>query len=89
MMKACAESIELLEKMAEKGSVMLISDVGCGALLCRAAMESAALNVFINTKSLKERSKAARIEAEVDDLLAGYLPRAAAVAESVTRRIMI
>ena len=42
----------LLEEMLEKGSVMLLSDVGCGALLCRAAMESAALNVFVNTAAL-------------------------------------
>ncbi|MCC8151764.1 MAG: cyclodeaminase/cyclohydrolase family protein [Lachnospiraceae bacterium] len=37
------EALALLEEMLEKGSRMLVSDVGCGAVLCRAAMESAAM----------------------------------------------
>ena len=45
MMKACCEAIELLEEMLEKGSVTLISDVGCGALCCAAALESASMNI--------------------------------------------
>jgi formiminotetrahydrofolate cyclodeaminase len=73
--------------MEQKGSVMLISDVGCGALLCRAAMESGALNVFVNTKSLRDRAAAQRLESEMDGLLAEYLPRAEAVARRVTSRV--
>jgi formiminotetrahydrofolate cyclodeaminase len=87
MVRACAQAIELLEEMEQKGSVMLLSDVGCGALLCRAAMESAALNVFVNTKSLKDRAAAQRLEGEIDGLLAEYLPRAQAVARRVTGRV--
>ena len=87
MVKRCGEAIELLEAMEEKGSVMLISDVGCGALLCRAAMESAALNVFVNTKTLMDRAKAAELEEEVGAQLAQYLPRADKVAQAVTGRI--
>ena len=87
MVKYCGEAIELLEEMRGKGSVMLISDVGCGALLCHAAMEAAAMNVFINTKSLKDREKAESIEAEVDSLLSKYLPLADEIAASVTHQI--
>ncbi|MDY6433024.1 MAG: cyclodeaminase/cyclohydrolase family protein, partial [Synergistales bacterium] len=43
MIEQCAEVINLLEEMLTKGSRLLISDVGCGALLSRAAMESAAV----------------------------------------------
>ena len=85
--KCCAGVVELLEEMFQKGSVMLISDVGCGALLCRAAMEAAAMNVFINTKTLRNRDTAAGIEREVDALLNEYLPRAERIAEDVTARI--
>ena len=42
MVRRCCTGVELLEEMLEKGSVMLVSDIGCGALLCKAAMESAA-----------------------------------------------
>ena len=87
MMKACCEAIELLEEMLEKGSVMLLSDVGCGALLCRAAMESAALNVFVNTAALQDRQAAGKLEREMDALLQDALPRADRVAEQVTGQI--
>ena len=41
MLERCAEVCAVLEEMLEKGSTLLTSDVGCAALLCRAAMESA------------------------------------------------
>lgn len=87
MVRRCGEVLELLAEMGEKGSRLLISDVGCGALLCRAAMESAAMNVYINTRSLQDRAAAGRLEAEIDGLLQLSLPRADALAAAVTREI--
>lgn len=87
MMRQVAKAIALLEEMGEKGSRMLVSDVGCGALLCRAAMEAASLNVFVNTKTLQDRDFAERTEAECDALLDEYVPRAEAVAQRATDRI--
>ena len=87
IMEQCARSAALLEEMLEKGSVMLVSDVGCGALCCRAALESAALNVFVNTRTLRDRDAAAALERRADALLAEFVPRAAAVAEEVRRRL--
>ena len=83
MMRQIAKAIELLEELKVKGSKMLISDVACGAALSAAAMQAAALNVFINTKSLLDRDLAAKLEAEADELLA-YVPRAKAVADEIT-----
>ena len=80
----CAKALALLEEMLEKGSKLLITDVGCGALLCKAAMETAALNVFVNTASLANRETAANLERQVDDVLAEYLPRAEKIAAAVT-----
>ena len=82
MMRQIAKAIELLEEMNVKGSRMLISDVGCGAVCAAAAMRAAAMNVFINTKGLKDRDYAAKVEAEADELL-GYVQRAKAVADEV------
>lgn len=84
MVRCCAESVDMLEEMLEKGSKMLISDVGCGALLCKAAMESAALNVFVNTKTLMDRDQAKDIELKVDAILETYLPKADVIAKAVT-----
>lgn len=87
MMRQIAKAIELLEEMGEKGSRMLLSDVGCGALLCRAALEAASLNVFVNTKMLADRAFAESVEAECDALLAEYGPRAEACAAKVMAHI--
>ena len=86
-LEQCAKAVELLEELLEKSSVMLISDVGCGALCCRAAMECAALNVFINTKTMTNRVVAAALEYRADELLKEYCPRASAVADAVTAQL--
>ena len=83
MMHQICHAIELLEEMGEKGSKMLLSDVGCGALFARAALEAASLNVFVNTRTLTDRAYAEATEAECDAMLAEYGPRAEACAASV------
>lgn len=87
MMRQICRSIDLLEEMGQKGSKMLVSDVGCGALLARAALEAASMNVFINTKSLQDRDHALMLEAECDAMLATYGPKAEAVAADVMMRV--
>ena len=41
--------------LCEKGSRMAVSDVGVGVQLIRAALLGAVMNVYINTKSMKDR----------------------------------
>ena len=50
ILEACGEGIALAAEYAEKGSVLAVSDAGCAALFCKAAMEAAGLNVSINTR---------------------------------------
>jgi formiminotetrahydrofolate cyclodeaminase len=76
MMKRCAEAIVLLETLAEKGNKLAVSDAACGAVLCKAAMQSAWLNVIVNTASIKDGTFAERINAEGHDLLDEFIPRA-------------
>lgn len=87
MMRQICRAITLLEEMGEKGSRLMISDVGCGALLCKAALEAASLNVFVNTKTLVDRAFAQKTEAECDEMLTEYLPRAQACADAVAASI--
>lgn len=88
MMRCCCRAIGLLEEMLDKGSAMLISDVGCGALCCVAALESASLNVYVNTRTLKDRAEAAKLETEADGMLQAYGSRAERIAREVTRRLL-
>ena len=44
--------ISVLEELEEKGSRLALSDVAVAAVCCKAAMEGAVMNVYINTKSL-------------------------------------
>lgn len=87
IMRRCAEAIELLEGFAADGSAIAISDAGVGAAFCRAALDGASLNVFINTRLMADRGRAAAFEREADALLAEYLPRAERVFESVRQRL--
>ena len=84
MVKCCCDAIDLLSVVVDKGSVVLISDVGCGVLLCEAAMTSAATNIYINTGSLKNCPDARDIEEKVDTMLAEYLTKAEDISGKVT-----
>ena len=72
IMRACGEALDIIAEFAAKGSKLAISDAGCGAILCKAAMQAASLNVFINTKSMKDRACAQELEDEANALLAKY-----------------
>ncbi len=69
MMRACAEVLEVLPALLEPAGLLLASDVGSAAVLCRAAAQSAALSLRANTRLMAERSLARKFEAEADALL--------------------
>ena len=87
IMEKCAEGIALVEEYAAKGSVMAVSDAGCAAALCKAALQAASLNVFINTKLMADRERAAALDAKTDKLLDEFVSRADAVFASVTNKL--
>lgn len=69
--KACAEAISLSEEAADKGSLNVISDAGVAVMSAYAGLKSAALNVYINTGSLKDRAFAEEKLAELERILEG------------------
>ena len=81
--KACFEVIRLSAIVAEKGNLNVISDAGVAVLCANAGLRSAALNVFINAKAIKDRDFAEKQIAEVNALLA----QAAETTESVCRTV--
>lgn len=87
IMEACCRTVSALEEMLDKGSAALVSDVGCGALCAAAALESAGLNVFVNTRTLRDRAAAEELDARARGMLEEYLPRARRVADETRRRL--
>ena len=72
ILRLCCQAIDLHREMLDKGSVMMLSDVGTGAALCRGALHGAALNVKVNTKSMADRAYAAGLDTEADGLVEKY-----------------
>lgn len=83
ILRTCADAIDIIGEFAAKGSRLAVSDAGCGAILCKAAMQAASLNIYINTKSMKDRALAQALEAEADALLSGYAQKADDIFNSV------
>ena len=72
IMELCCEAIDCIAVFAEKGSRLAVSDAGCGAVCCKAALQAASLNVFINTKSLKNRDVAEEMNRHANVMLNKY-----------------
>ena len=83
IMELCCESIEAISVFAAKGSRLAVSDAGCGAVCCKAALQAASLNVFINTKSLKNREVAEEMNAKANGMLDKYCAMADEIFASV------
>lgn len=69
--RACAKTIALSQIAAEKGNIGVISDAGVAVMAGYGALKSAALNVYINAGSLKDRSFADAQLAELETILDG------------------
>src|SRR5271166_66886 len=85
--KACFEVIRLSADVAEKGNLNVISDAGVAALAANAGLRSAALNVFINAKAIKDRDFAEKQIAEVNGLLSQAAEATEAVYQTVKAKI--
>lgn len=79
----CGESLEAIAVFAAKGSRLAVSDAGCAAVCVKAAMQAASLNVFINTKGLRNRALAEELNARCRELLETYGPMADGIFDSV------
>lgn len=87
IMRACCGGIELVEGFAQLGSKLVISDAGCAAACCRAALQAASLNVYANTRLMKDAAHADACNIVAGDLLDEYLPRADRVLSQVKEQL--
>jgi formiminotetrahydrofolate cyclodeaminase len=69
--RVCGEVMELARIVAEKGNLNAAGEAGVAALAAHAALRGAALNVYINTGSIQDRSFVDRTLAELDTIVRG------------------
>ncbi|NLH01505.1 MAG: cyclodeaminase/cyclohydrolase family protein [Clostridiales bacterium] len=72
IMKTAAKAIDLHSELAVKGSSLMLSDVGVGVLCCKSALMGASLNIFINSRLMKDTEYAHNLKSEAEALLSEY-----------------
>lgn len=81
----CEEVADLIEELVIKGSRLAISDVGVAASACQAAVAGAAMNVYINTKLMKDRDYAIALNEKTDAIVNNVTNRCAAAYAEVLK----
>lgn len=64
IIQKCGRAIELAQEFATKGNKVVIADSGSSAVLCKAAMQAASFNIYINTNMMKDKELAKKINGE-------------------------
>lgn len=70
LMEKVLEAMKVLDRLSVIGSRLAISDVGVGIQMAKAALNGASLNVFINTKLMKNTDVAEAMNFRADEMLA-------------------
>lgn len=79
IMEKSLEAIYLHKELLTKGSKIMLSDVGVGVLFCKSSLMAASLNVFINTKMMKNKEYAS----EINTLSRNMLEEGKTIADAV------
>ncbi|MDD6456288.1 MAG: cyclodeaminase/cyclohydrolase family protein [Lachnospiraceae bacterium] len=83
IMETAGQMLDLLEELAQIGSRLAISDVGVGVQFCRSAVLGASMNIFINTKMMKDRNLAEQLNEKAEQLIAEKSVQADRIFEEV------
>lgn len=87
IMRSCASVIDLADFLSRQGSRLMVSDAGAAAVLARAALCAASLNVYINASLMDDRVRADRFRVEADELVCEANVRADATLAYVMNEI--
>lgn len=87
LLRLSKKVLDLHEDLLEKGSIMLLSDVGVGVAMLRSAALSARINVMINIKYIDDQTYVTRTNEEVEDLVADIVKRSDYIYDEVFRRL--
>ncbi len=87
ILELACEAVDLQREFADKGSVIMISDAATGVAMLEGAIKGAAVNVKINTKSMKDRKYAEELDKRVETLVGEYTAKARTIYSDVWNRI--
>lgn len=77
----------ILDELLEKGSRLAISDVGVAAALTAAAAEGASMNIYVNTRLMKNKETAEEYDRKADAYVATIADRSRSVYEQVLAQL--
>ena len=80
--------VPVLEELEEIGSRLAISDVAVAAAACSAALKGAVMNIYINTKSMKNREVAEAMNQKAKELVGDGTARCDAVYKKISAGMM-
>ena len=80
-----SELVPVLEELMLIGSRLAISDVAVAAGACECALKGAVMNIYINTKSMKNREKAEEMNKRAAVLVADGSKRCQAVYDEIVK----
>lgn len=84
ILREISDIIDIVELLAVEGSRLAVSDIGVAASALRCAMEGAAMNVYINTKLMKNREYADTINNEAAKILSDGIRRCDKIYQQIT-----
>ncbi len=84
IMRKSVEALLIQEELSVKGTRIAISDIAVGVQFLRAALLGASMNVYINTKSMKNRDNAKELNKEADELI----QKGTAIADKVYQYVL-
>ena len=87
IMEKAVTMLGILDELEQKGSVMAVSDVGVAVQFARTALTGAVMNVYINTKSMKNSQKAEELNRKADRLMERGTRQADDVYAKVLKRL--
>ena len=85
IMERAVEMMEILDILADKGSRLAVSDVGVGIQYMRAALLGAVMNVYINTRSMKNRQRAE----EINQRALNLTKRGSSMADEIYSKVLL
>ena len=87
ILRLSCRGIYIHARLEKISSVLAISDVATGVIMLWAAMYAAAVNVRVNTRLMKDRDYAEKLNSEVEQLMGEHWKIADRVYENVWERL--
>ncbi len=87
IMEKAKQVLDVVEQLERKGSRLAVSDAGVAAQFAQAAILGAAMNVYINTNSMKNRGRAQALNDQADKLSRDGVSQASAVYQRVLKKL--